>query len=69
MKSYTTMQGDMWDTIAWKTMGSTEQVGELMKQNRAYLDYYTFPAGIVLSIPEIATEQSSTLPPWKQGVG
>lgn len=69
MKTYQTIQGDMWDSIAYKTMGSTSYAGELMAKNRAYLDYYVFPAGIVLELPEPRVEVSDTLPPWKRRNG
>lgn len=68
MKTYTTIQGDMWDSIAHKTLGSTDYAGALMVKNRAYLDYYIFPAGIVLELPEVRTAVSETLPPWKQKI-
>ena len=66
MKTYTTKQGDMWDSIAYRQMGSCEYTNELMRANRQLLDYYTFPAGIVLTIPDVSAEASSTAPPWKQ---
>ena len=66
MKTYTTKQGDMWDSIAYQQMGSCEYTNELMRANRQLLDYYTFPAGIVLTIPDVSAEASSTAPPWKQ---
>lgn len=68
MKTYTTIQGDMWDSVAYKALGSTAYAGALMAKNRAYLDYYTFPAGIVLELPEVRTAVSETLPPWKQKI-
>lgn len=64
--TYTTSQGDTWDTIAFKQMGSCERTRDLMWANRSYLDYYTFPAGIVLTIPEVSAEVSATAPPWKK---
>lgn len=69
MRTYRTIQGDMWDNIAYKTMGSTSYAGELMARNRGYLDYYTFPAGIVLELPEERVEISDALPPWKRRAG
>ena len=40
----------------------------LMMQNRKWLHLYTFPAGIVLVVPEIKAEAANEgLPPWKQG--
>lgn len=66
MKTYTTKQGDMWDSIAYQQMGSCDYANELMRANRQLLDYYTFPAGIVITIPDVSAEASSTAPPWKQ---
>ncbi len=57
MKTYTTVQGDMWDMIAYRTLGSVYLTDRLMTANRQYLNFYTFPAGIVLTVPEI--EQKS----------
>ena len=51
MKTYTTSQGDMWDMIAHKTLGSISLTDKLMMANRRYLSFYTFPAGIVLTLP------------------
>lgn len=67
MKTYTTSQGDMWDMIAHKTLGSISLTDKLMMANRRYLSFYTFPAGIVLTLPEVKNESSiESLPPWKQ---
>ena len=37
-----------------------------MNANLRYREYYTFPAGIVLVLPDIPENTSNTLPPWKQ---
>lgn len=67
MKTYTTVQGDMWDMIAYKALGSVYFTDRLMMANRRYLDLYTFPAGIVLTLPEVENESNiEGLPPWKQ---
>ena len=65
-KTYTTVQGDMWDSIAYAQLGSTDHTDKLMNANLRYREYYTFPAGIVLVLPEIPKSTSDTLPPWKQ---
>lgn len=68
MRTYTTVQGDMWDNIAYKTLGSVNLTDRLMMQNRQYLHLYTFPAGVVLAVPEVKAEAAAEgLPPWKQG--
>ena len=66
MKTYTTVQGDTWDSVAYQQMGSVARTKDLMWANRQYLDFYTFPAGVVLTIPDVAPELSETAPPWKK---
>ena len=69
-KTYTTVQGDMWDSIAYKALGSVNLTDRLMMANRRYLHLYTFPAGVVLDVPEIKPESvSEGLPPWKKSRG
>ena len=42
----------------------------LMMRNRRYLGLYTFPAGVVLQLPEVKAEAASDgLPPWKAAAG
>ena len=65
-KTYTTAQGDMWDSIAHKQLGSYLHTDKLMNLNQQYREYYTFPAGIVLTLPEITEAASDSLPPWKK---
>lgn len=69
-ENYLTEQGDKWDMIAWKQMGDTRYIKQLMAANPQYLEYYVFPAGIELIIPDINLEQTalSSLPPWRQVV-
>lgn len=69
-KTYTTIQGDMWDSIAHKALGSVQYTGLLMMCNRRYLGLYTFPAGVVLNLPEVKAEAARDgLPPWKAAAG
>ncbi len=64
--TYRTAQGDMWDSIAYSQLGSVEYTDKLMNANLRYREYYFFPAGIDLTLPEVKPEYSKTLPPWKQ---
>lgn len=66
MNRYETVQGDMWDSIAFAQLGSVSHTDKLINLNQQYRKYYIFPAGIVLTLPEITPEASNTLPPWKQ---
>lgn len=65
-RTYTTVQGDMWDNIAYRQLGDVAHTDKLMNANLQYHDYFTFPAGIVLTLPEIKEQASSSLPPWKK---
>ena len=68
MTKYTTIAGDMWDGIAYKTMGDESYTDKLMKENQQLRHLVVFPAGIALSIPDIESEVSAQLPPWKRGI-
>ena len=65
-KTYTTVQGDMWDSIAYAQLGDVAHTDKLMNANLRYREIYIFPAGIVLTIPEVKESVSSSLPPWKK---
>ena len=49
--TYTTVQGDMWDSIAYKIFGNVAATDQLMALNQQYLHTYIFSAGIVLTLP------------------
>lgn len=66
MRTYTTVQGDMWDSIAYTQLGSVDYTDKLIAANLRYREYYTFPAGIVLTLPEIKERVNTSFPPWKQ---
>ena len=66
MSTYTTKQGDMWDSIALSQYGSISDVDTLMMANTKHIGTYIFPAGVVLDIPEIDSDSeisSADLPP------
>ena len=70
MKTYTTVSGDMWDLISKKVYGDEKFTDVLFNANPEYRMLYTFPAGIVLDIPEIEERISADdLPPWKRADG
>lgn len=66
MSKYSTIQGDTWDMIAFKQLGSEEYTNLLIQENPTYINQVIFPAGIELSLPEISIPKSSNLPPWKR---
>ena len=61
---YTTVSGDMWDTIAKKVYGDEYCVDVLMQANPENIGRFEF-GDVVLQTPELKTEQSGSLPPWK----
>ena len=67
-KTYTAISGDMWDQIAYTQMGSVLHTDKLIKANADYAAMFIFPAGVVLTIPEVEEKQSMELPPWKRGL-
>lgn len=69
MSMYITKQGDMWDSIAFQQLGSTSYTDKLMNLNAQYIDYYIFPAGVTLELPDVAPKKSDKLPPWKRVSG
>ena len=65
--TYVTVQGDAWDYIALKTMGSEKYMDKLLAVNPKYQDIIIFPSDILLTIPEVPLKINSSLPPWKRG--
>lgn len=66
MTTYTTKQGDMWDSISYNLYGSESYTDALINANTDYCDVYIFSAGIVLNVPEVEERVSAdNLPPWK----
>lgn len=63
--SYRTQQGDFWDTIAWRLWGKEELMHELLRANPEHADVLVFPAGVVLTVPDVNTSTvPKNLPPW-----
>ena len=67
MTKYPTIAGDMWDGIAYKTLGDEAYTDKLMKANPKFRRLVIFPAGITLDIPEPEARIPAELPPWKRG--
>lgn len=64
MSSYTTIQGDSWDSIAYLQYGDEMQIHWLIEANPQHRETVIFPAGVVLSIPEIGESARAPAPPW-----
>lgn len=62
--TYTTVQGDTWDLIAYKTLGSEYLLPLLLEANQKYRKVVIFSGGIVLNIPEVDTDEATDRPEW-----
>ena len=62
--SYTTIQGDTWDMIAKRVYGSESYMSLLMVANPSLLDFFVFPEGVFMVIPE-KPEEVAELPEWR----
>lgn len=65
---YTTVQGDRWDTVAFKAYGDATKYSAIAEVNPTVPKNVVIPSGVVLNIPvlETATTETSNLPPWKK---
>ena len=67
MKTYTTVSGDMWDSISRKLYGKEGYADRLILANRRYRNMHILPAGIVLEVPDIDTRKvSGIMVPWRK---
>ncbi len=68
LKTYTTISGDTWDIVSYKTLGNEMYKNAILELNNAYREIVIFPVGVALLIPEIEPEVLEDLPPWKGGL-
>lgn len=67
-ETYTTIQGETWDEIAYKVYGDEKYATLLMENNYPLLDVLIFSDGTILNTPSIPWhEDSGELPPWRNG--
>lgn len=53
MNTYATIQGQTWDMVALEVYGSEFYASYLLSQNVKLLDYFIFPEGVILNIPDL----------------
>ncbi len=67
MSDYTTTQGDTFDFIALKEMGSEKMAHHLIEANPDHKDVFIFGAGVVLDVPEMKNPiTTDPVPPWQK---
>ena len=66
MGTYTTIQGDTWDMIAYRLFGNEAYMEEMMMEDLPYIDTLVFSSGTVLSVPELQEGQDEGVPFWRE---
>ena len=68
--TYTTQQGDMWDSISHKLYGDVKFTDVLINANLEFRYVYIFSEGVVLSVPDVEERiTADDLPQWKRANG
>nr|WP_325300165.1 tail protein X [uncultured Dysosmobacter sp.] len=62
---YTTIQGDTWDSIAFKLFGSEKYMKDLIEANWPLLEVLVFSSGTEITVPDIPDEIDADLPFWR----
>lgn len=62
---YTTIQGDMWDSIAYEFYGDVKYIGYLLQSNPELLDIFVFSAGTSVYVPKLPEEMELDVPEWR----
>lgn len=63
---YRTLQGDTWDGVAVKIYGDEKYMNTLLEANQVHRERIVFPANVILFLPDVSTQATSILPPWKK---
>lgn len=64
MRTYTTVQGDTWDLMAYNLYGSEKHMSILIRANWPLADILVFPSGVILNVPDRTPDMPSNLPFW-----
>ena len=62
--TYTTVQGDYFDSISYQLYSSERFAPVLMRENPNYSNVVRFDAGIILNIPNVSSSQNISAVPW-----
>lgn len=69
-KTYITVSGDCWDSIAKKLWGEERYMHYLLDANPEYREILIFAANVTLKVPEDVQspeyDMSEVLPPWRR---
>lgn len=65
MRTYQTVSGDTWDKIAKAVYGKESCAALLMEANPKLLDYFVFPEGITVLVPDEPEQELIEQPEWR----
>ena len=63
--TYTTVQGDCWDSIAYKLYGDEKYMRYLIEANWPLLDTLVFSGGTEIIVPDLPEETDEDAPFWR----
>ena len=66
--TYTTIQGDTWDLISFRLLGSEKYMKNLIEANWPLLETLVFSSGTVITVPDLPEESDEDAPFWRQTV-
>ena len=67
-KTYTTLQGDTWDAIAYRLWQRETMMHHLVAANPDHGDVLVFGPDVQLRVPDVTVpSRIPDLPPWMQG--
>jgi phage tail protein X len=66
MKTMKTMRGETFDSLALKLYGDEKYAANLLAENPDLCHLMQFGGGENVRIPDVDTEDDSSLPPWKR---
>ena len=64
--TYTTIQGDTWDVIAYKVYGKEACMAKLIEANDDLAHIAVFSSGVKIVCPPFEPRASKILPPWRR---
>ena len=62
MNTYTTVQGQTWDQIAYEVFKNEYMCDKIMDLNRDKLNIFVFPAGVEILLPDKEDTLKQTVP-------
>ena len=63
--TYTTVQGDTWDSIAYALYGDEGYMKDLIEANRDLIDTLVFAGNVTITVPDISETADDDLPFWR----